>query len=345
MVSFLVIGDIHFKVDNVEESFQFIDKLDSYIKANNGKFNSIIILGDVLHTHEKVHTQALNVALDFFKMLSSYKVYVLVGNHDMTTNTNFLNNLHWMNCLKEWNNIVVIDTIYQMNLEGYPSLNDFILLSPYVPDGRFVEALSSIKSNWKDSKLIFGHQLLNGAKMGAIIAENIEEWKDDYPMCISGHIHSKQWVKSNLFYTGSCRQIAFGETDDKSIYLVKIEDNYKIELEEINLELPIKKILYFDANEIESKLNTIQIKKNESIKLVITGDEDFFKEYKKTEKLKKLLLQKGIEKVIFKKKCIENIHKDFEQKDNDFLVLLDYMVKEQDDEELYNLYKNVIETK
>jgi DNA repair exonuclease SbcCD nuclease subunit len=350
----LVIGDIHFKIDNIPESYEFIKKIDEYIKENCDKIDYIIVLGDILHTHEKVHTQALNIALEFFKILVKYKkekVYVLVGNHDMTTNTNFLNEGHWMNCLKEWNNIKVVDKVININIDK--NGDDYLTLCPYVPDGRLIEALNTMKDkDWKNSTLILCHQLLNGAKMGAIKAENIEEWEIEYPLCISGHIHDKQWVKDNLYYTGSSRQIAYGEGEDKTISLVII--NEEIEIKEINLELPTKKIVYMDVEDIETKIEKLNIKKNEEIKLVISGDETYFKEYKKTEKLKKILELKGIKKIVFKKKDLKIEKSNEENKEegdilvyhketkNDFLELLDFMIKEEKDDELYNLYKNIV---
>jgi DNA repair exonuclease SbcCD nuclease subunit len=186
--------------------------------------------------------------------------------------------------------------------------------------------------------------------MGAIIAEDVEEWSVEYPLCISGHIHDKQWVKDNLYYPGSSRQIAYGEGDDKTISLVVI--NEEIDIKEINLELPTKRIIYMDVEDIEKKIDKLNIKSNEEIKLVVSGDEIYFKEYKKTDKLKKMLESKGIKKIIFKKKDlkIDNQldeksslnNEDIKKDKNDFLELLDYMIKEDKDEELYKLYKNIV---
>lgn len=341
MTCFLTIGDIHFKLDNIQESIQFISEVETYILSNLNKIDFIVVLGDILHTHEKVHTQALNLALEFFKILLKYKkdkIYVLVGNHDMTTNTNFLNSSHWMNCLKEWGGIVVVDSIIDLKVK-----NDLILFCPYVPDGRFIEALTSYNKDgkdWKKSSLIFGHQLLNGVKMGMITATDVEEWNDNYPLVVSGHIHDKQWVKDNLYYTGSCRQISYGESTEKCLSNIIINEE-GIEVEEIYLNLPSRRIIYITTDELD-KIKNLKIKKNESIKLVITGDSEFFKEYKKTEKLKKELLDKGIDKVIFKRKESDMNESENLDNKNDFLELLDYMIKEENDTELYNLYKNLI---
>ena len=61
-MNILAIGDTHFKPDNVIDSYDFINKLEQYIIKNNDKIDYIVVLGDILHTHEKIFTLALNVA-------------------------------------------------------------------------------------------------------------------------------------------------------------------------------------------------------------------------------------------------------------------------------------------
>lgn len=343
----LAIGDTHFKPDNVIESYDFIKKLENYISNNIENIDIIVVLGDILHTHEKVFTQALNVALDFFKMLIKYKsknVFVLVGNHDMTSNTNFLNDSHWMNSLKAWGTLTIIDKTFKHILNN----NEFIVLCPYVPDGRFIEALNTVK-DWKEARIIFGHQSINGGKMGAIYVENVEEWDKKFPLLVSGHLHEKQWVNNNVYYVGSSQQHAFGEGEDKTIALINTKT---LKVEEIDLELTTKKIIYLDSNDLEEKLPDIKVKANEQIKLVVSGDYNFFKEFKKTEQLKKKLLAKGISKVVFKQKEIKiKENTKLENKEgldpskpvsNDFYELLDYMIKEENNEDLTKLYKSFI---
>jgi predicted phosphodiesterase len=337
-MKFLCIGDTHFKTNNIEESYDFIFKLEQYLKNNDKNIDYIVALGDILDKHEIVHTQALNVALDFFKLIAKYKPYksyVLIGNHDFINNNNFLTNNHWMNSIKEWKTINIIDNVVKLNLK-----DDFVAFLPYVPDGRFVEALNTLDCDWKKSRIIFGHQLLNGCKMGAIVAQDVEEWLGEYPLLVSGHIHDKQTIKDNLYYTGSSMQHAYGESSDKTLTII---DSTDLSISEIDLGLATKRIIYVDASEIESKLDKIIIKPNESIKLVVSGDEEFFKEYKKTEQLKKKLEDKGISKIVFKQ---NNKQKKFEGKsekiNNDFLLLLDYIVKEKDNDMVTSFYEHII---
>ena len=78
----LAVGDQHFKTDNIEEVDIFISKITELALSKNP--NIIILLGDLLHTHEKIHCSPLNKAYEFIdKMRKIAKTYILVGNHDM----------------------------------------------------------------------------------------------------------------------------------------------------------------------------------------------------------------------------------------------------------------------
>ena len=339
MKNILCIGDPHFRVDNIEETQQFTSNLSKYLDEN--EIDMIIVMGDVLHTHEKIHTFALNAAFDFFKMLSSKNkpVYSLVGNHDATSNTIFLTNNHWMNVLKGWKNLTIIDYPLKVQVE-----NNFIVLCPYVPDGRFKEALNHI-DDWKESICVFGHQLIDGAKMGMIVAKDVENWNENYPMLVSGHIHDKQWIGKNVYYTGSSLQHGFGETGDKSLSLVKLpyesDGKNNILVEEIYLEIKKKKIIYADV----SDLDEIKEKLNEDIeyKIVLSGNENDFKALKNSSLYKDTLKLDNIKDIKFKTK----IKKDENQEDNkviqdDFVECLNTLIERESNPYLTSLYEHVI---
>ena len=268
----LLVGDPHFQVKNLEEITIFVSEVEKWLIAHP-ELDYVIILGDVLHNHEQIYTFPLNSAIKFFEMCIRYKpTYVLVGNHDMTSNTVFLEPHHWMNSFKRWDSMTIVDI---------PTIiEDVIVAIPYVPNGRMIEALNHIP-DWKEKKLIIGHQLLNGAKMGAIVENNVEEWEDTYPMCISGHIHDKQWVKPNLFYSGSSMQHAFGESHDKSLTYVTIDlinKEVPLVIEEVFLNIKLKEIVHVTVDELimimekEKQDQAAGKKTNIDKKLVIKDD-------------------------------------------------------------------------
>jgi len=215
-MNILVIGDPHFKKNNIPQVNDFIKTIMSFISTLS-PLNFIVVEGDLLHTHEHLHSDVLNKAVEFVKRLSSFcPVYILVGNHDAINNSIFLTTSHWMNCLKSFPNITVVDDVL---------VKQEFAFCPYVPNGRFQEALFT-KLSLEDLKkitCIFAHQELSGAKMGSIIS-TAEKWNDDFPLVVSGHIHDKHWAQPNIFYTGSIMQHAFGDSSDKTILLLEITD-------------------------------------------------------------------------------------------------------------------------
>lgn len=91
-------------------------------------------------------------------------------------------------------------------------------------------------------------------------------------------------------------QHAFGESTKNTIpYLMFESKNDMYELEEIDLNLPRKKIVYMDIEDIDTyeKPET-----DDTIKLTLKGNYEQFKAIKKTKKYKQLV-EKGL-KIVFK---------------------------------------------
>lgn len=192
-MKFLCIGDVHIKTTNLD----YIDLLQRQVEqmAQEVAPDYIVILGDVLHHHERVHTLALNRAYALVRALGEYApVYILVGNHDYIQNNQFLTENHWMNGMKQWDRVTVVDRV--------TFIGDVAALVPYVPPGRFVEALGAAE-RWSARALIFAHQEFRGAKMRAITSAVGDEWAEDWPQVISGHIHGRQKVGPNILYVGA----------------------------------------------------------------------------------------------------------------------------------------------
>ena len=291
MANILIIGDPHFKVDNVSEVDLFIEKIT--ILAQNKNPDLIIILGDVLHDHERLHTIPLNKAYEFVTIMRNIaKTYIIVGNHDLINHSQFLTNNHWLNALKEWQNIVIVDKVLTEVIKG-----EKLVFVPYVYPGRFREALNTIENEWKDASCIFAHQEFYGCKMGAIVSEEGDKWDLNLPQIISGHIHSNQKIQENIYYPGSSMQNAFGESEKNIIAYINLHEK-KYTLEEIDLELPRKKIVYMDVEKIDEYV--IPEKTEDKIRVSISGENEEFKTFKKTKKYKELI-DKGV-KVVFKSK-------------------------------------------
>lgn len=339
----IAIGDPHFKVDNIEEINIFIEKILQMLKTEKPDF--IVLLGDVLHTHERLHTIPLNKAYEFVNSLREIsETFVLVGNHDYIQNQQFLTTNHWMNGMKEWKNVHIIDKPLLIKKQEFT-----FVFCPYVPVGRFNEALEFLKplNIWKEADCIFAHQEFFGCKMGAIQSVEGDKWCDTYPQVVSGHIHSKQNIGDNIYYCGSSMQHAFGESETNIIPILTwdtVKTKYK--LNEIDLGLSRKKIIYTDIENIEK----VQLTENgDKIKISLSGCYDEFKAFKKTNKYKDII-EKGA-KIVFKQKKDEKDEKEKYRKEiptideSDFLKILSLLVKREKNSSLYQLYESVVNDK
>jgi len=289
MIKVLSIGDIHIQPDNLADINVFLKQLEKWLSEN--KIDLIVILGDTLHTHETVYTECLNKMLEYVELCEKYApTEVLVGNHEYQNNSQFLTSSHPFGGWKTHN---IVDRVKVKILQDCK-----LVLLPYTPDGRFYEALNTVGDEWKTADCIFAHQLLDGAKMGPIVAKGVEKWNEEHPFVISGHIHDKQLVQPNLWYAGSCMQISFGEREDHTISLLTISAGNKVKVDEINIHPPTKKTVYSDV----SKIKELKLPEDENTRLKITlsGDSEEFKTFKKTEDYKELV-EKGV-KVVFKQK-------------------------------------------
>lgn len=331
-ISVLAVGDPHFKLSNLDEISAYMQKIIRIIKVEDPDF--VVILGDLLHTHERVHTTVLNKVYMFIHELRKHKeVYILVGNHDYINNSQFLSTNHWMNAMKEWENVFVVD-------EGlvYTSEYGKFIFCPYVYPGKFTEALDIIDSDWKTARCIFCHQEFFGCKMGAIVSEEGDKWALSAPFVISGHIHDRQQSQDNIFYTGSSMQHSFGESVHKSISICCFEEIIRIR--NIELELAQKKILYMDIEDIKEYVpDRLKSQKEcmDKTRITLTGNYDEFKQFRKSKKYKQLI-ENGIQ-VVYKPKIVEQSY--IQHSVEHFHDILYKLIQKEGNNDLEKLYKNV----
>jgi len=328
----VAIGDTHFKVDNMNIVDKLIEEIVS--KLTLLKPDLIVLLGDILHDHERLHTLALNRALDFINKLRNIsKVFVLVGNHDMINHDQFLSDQHWMNALKQWDNVCIVDKVEHLECSD---INANFLFCPYVAPGRFQEALETHEFDWRESDIIFAHQEFKGCKMGAIISDDGDEWDIDDPFVISGHIHSKQSPQDNIMYPGSSMQVAYGESNENIILIVDYNDG-EIELTEQILNIPRKRIVYIDTDSFDQYEPPTT---EDEIKITIKGKYTDFKAIKKTSKYKKLV-KLGF-KISYKHEKLDITTDKKKAEVKDFTNVLESLVKSSSDEFLNKAYDKLL---
>lgn len=314
----LFIGDPHFKIKNVEYIPLFTVKVVNIIEST--KLDFVVVAGDLLDNHDRVDVEPLNLALTFIDSIRKHvKTFVVVGNHDYKNNQQFLSDHHWMNALKMWSNVTIVDTVVEYN--------NFLFV-PYVPPGRFIEAIKT-KFNWPTKfKAIFAHQEFYGCKMGPIESKHGDKWNIEWPMVISGHIHDKQWPQQNIYYPGSAMQHAFGQSSSSTISLLTFSSQ-ELAYEEIDLRMPKLTIKYISINDIQKPLK-FKITDYKKYKIVLQGNQEEFQTFKKSLRYKELL-KEGY-KIVFKLNKIGIDNGPDVPKKKFIDILRDKIVAENDDQ-------------
>lgn len=282
----LIIGDPHFSVKHFLEGEELIKKTIEIVKSS--KPLATIILGDVLDTHEVAKNAPFKQAVRFIEALSEYApLYVLIGNHDLINQKQYLTDNHFFGPLKKWNNVTIVDTPIKVDI------GKNVVMCPYVPCGRLEEALDvlvDLEYDWRyDSVCVFAHQEIKGVVYGGKTSEIGDIWDPSYPPLISGHIHNSCTVGTNVYYPGSSRQVSIDEDPNKKLWLISFNDNLKIKKIDLNLkgkkeiEIPIEEIENFD----------FKLKDKYYVKLKIKGTSEQFKVFRKS-KLHSKMIKEGI---------------------------------------------------
>jgi DNA repair exonuclease SbcCD nuclease subunit len=291
----LFVGDPHFKLKNIEYVPLFISKILDMV--THGEFDFVVVAGDVLDNHAKIDVEPLNLAVSFIDSLGRFtKTFVLVGNHDYKNNQQFLSTHHWMNALKNWPNVVIVDEVVE---------HERFLFVPYVPPGRFVEALETKVVGGTEKletfKAVFAHQEFRGCKMGSILSQVGDQWDPTWPTVVSGHIHEKQWSQPNVYYPGSAIQHAFGHTTPNTVSVLYWTEDAQglcsLAVEEVDLKMPRLSIKYLTVQEV---MEPLKFKESdcEKYKIVVKGDAKEVECFKKNPRYH-LLLEEGF-KVVFR---------------------------------------------
>jgi len=254
------IGDPHFKTKNRREMELFVKKTIEVAKEYKPDF--IVNLGDTLDTHEKIHVVPLTQSIQWMEEISKIApLYLIIGNHDRPNNSATKAELHPFNGLHDNPNIIVVDDVVDAEIKNHK-----FLFVPYVPPGNFIEKISSVidLDNINVYTSVFAHQEFYGSKMGAITSNDGDKWPLTHPIVISGHIHEYQRPQSNIIYTGTPFQHAFGDSTKKTVSLITYRYSNKFESEEneiaigniraveerIDLGLPKKRVFKLGCQEV-----------------------------------------------------------------------------------------------
>lgn len=266
----LVVGDPHFKLANIADTEAMTTSILALAKLHQP--HAIVILGDILDKFETMHISPFDRATCFLMdCLEHADTYLLIGNHDLKNNRQYLSPQHPFRSCHMWKHshhtFTVVDNIVTRHINGQ-DMSAQMSFVPYVPPGMFETALNSNTQlpSWKDSRVIFAHQEFYGANYEVGSSTEGDKWPLEYPLVVSGHIHDYQRLQENILYVGTPIQHGYDDRHDKTISMFIFTETQWTE-HRMALDVKKKTIRHITVYEVA----TYYVPDNEISKIVISG--------------------------------------------------------------------------
>lgn len=274
MNNILLIGDLHAKLNNIEDTNNIFDLVSDSINENT---IGVIFTGDLYHTHAVVRQEIIStLQLGFQKIRSALhnkgeprradNIFVIAGNHDgASPDSTKLNAIKLT--LKDLVNVVddstpVVEYFGKIAMITFTSNNDI-----------FVE-----RANSTLQPILITHQTYDGSHYdnGFYAPNGIDQNRINARMIINGHIHTKQ-KHGKVLNIGTPRAVSSSE-----IFTPDTEKGiYKFDLESEGFELipttALTKVYHsldFNSDSDMSKLISILSNKKlkDELKIVLAQD-------------------------------------------------------------------------
>ncbi|HUV84321.1 MAG TPA: metallophosphoesterase [Methanosarcinales archaeon] len=249
---YIVIGDPHITIKNIEESKTFFNHIIEKIDSLAPKPVDIIILGDGQHNHSIIRLEVLVLWDKIFNDLSAIdnvaNVYYLVGNHDLSGDKNKE---------REYSSFSVFRGKHpRVHIINEPRIYNNMAFIPYTSDEEtFIKNSQELYDKGATETLIC-HQTFNGAKYetGMYAPEGFEHTKIPQTQILSGHIHIKQEF-DKVFYPGTWRWMTKSDANTEKGYLTfEADDKGTISNREMvsteNICTPIKEYLIEEGDKL-----------------------------------------------------------------------------------------------
>ena len=208
------IADIQVRPLSRHEEFNGVFKnLYQKLKHHKAEQNSaIVICGDILQEKDKLKPETIMILRNFFKNLLEICPYTIViaGNHDLVENNNDrLDNL-----------TPILDNIgvYYLRKSGAYRFGNVVFAVTSLIDKIHVNR-NTIKTEPNTKYIALYHGMLDGAAINEDITITSDSFRDSrklsefdgYDYVMLGDIHTHQYLKPHIAYSGSLVQQNFGE--------------------------------------------------------------------------------------------------------------------------------------
>lgn len=268
----LCVGDIHCKASNLPAFRELMRRVR--LLALSQHVDAVWLSGDVFDRHAEVHVACVEAAQSAVTSLAEVcPVWASVGNHDCATNAEPIGSPHALMVLRGIQGLTIIDKGTQIGS---------VVLAPYRPPGELISHLDDVVPGWRACRVVMCHQEMRGVKVGPIASERGDNWDATLPLAVCGHIHDRQWLAPNVYYVGTPMNHTFGETLDKTVSILNLED---MSIQEISLGLPRK--LTIDVS-VDSILD-LKLPDEDQARVRVSGPSASLLGAKKDKKVAKLL--------------------------------------------------------
>ena len=213
-MKYLFVGDPHVTPEELGDA----KALEDYIvKIAQQEKATVILAGDLYHTHALIRAQVQLFWHNFFNRLKELKIrcIVLKGNHDMTGATTNLNGSEYVEDAAT-PLLAHVQDCWAVLYE--PEVEDGILFCPYTSKEKLVEW----SNQHPECETLICHQTFNGATYedGFFAEDGVDPNLIAQKMVISGHIHKSQEF-GKVWYPGSPRWRTLSDANmTKSLWIL-----------------------------------------------------------------------------------------------------------------------------
>lgn len=180
--------DVNYKL------FQHI--ADTCVKRD---ISTILHLGDFFQDRKALSLLTLDAAIKTAKLLTDFKTYILLGNHDLFYK--YQSKPTSLDIFSAFENIEIVDELKTINIDGYD-----LTLAPWT-----VETIPACET-------LLGHFEVTGFGFPVKFKYEIGDF-DKCGQVYSGHFHSPS-EQANIRYLGAPYHMEFGETGDHRGYYI-----------------------------------------------------------------------------------------------------------------------------
>ena len=281
--------------------------------CKNELIDKIVFGGDLYYTvGNNISCQTQTAVTKFFERLLNLNIPIdlLVGNHDLSMNTNTYS-IHKLIPYKHWPNFNVYDE---------PKEVDNFIYMPFCTSDEYAESfLQNIED--KANKIVFSHLEIKNFELGngLFTKKGVDlNLLKQFKMVLQGHYHCGGKLAKNIQISGSTQRLSFKDHGiSRNNIILYDTDSNKIERRSFNCP----DWLVFDDNNIEEVLN---IDNNNYVKVDVTMDILLTDEIK--EKLKNVL-KTDIHIDLTRIKTNKEIKEELDDKEDEKGILTQFIMK------------------